>query len=396
MKASSKTERLIEKVVRIRRSSRYEKLRERWRSYATSGTEGWFPILVGFDESLWARVLKVNLSEYYQDPEKQLQTQLMMRVFWYEQMLDDSLPVGGGDYGWIYGPMSDVYVDFGVALVPSLFGIEPVYRPDSAVWIGGSMRRGGESVIRSIQDMDGLSFPDFYKDGLMPKAYEFYERFNKILNGRLTVGFPGWTRGPWGVAINLRGFNELYADVIRQPELVHRLMNFVTECRIQYTKHAANTFGLEISKAIMANDEVNGDYFSRKTFEEFILPYERKIADFHGGTRYYHSCGNLSKILEPLMQLRISKLDISAWTALSIACEMVDRGVVLQRRSLPTDVLVSSLKQIESKIEQELLLLNGRKFELVADGFGTGPLTKIQQWINAAKKTRRKRAAARQ
>ena len=387
MKPSPKTKRLIEKVARIRSSSRYEKLREQWRRSTTSGAEDWFPILVGFDESLWSRVLNVNLIEYYKDPEKQLQTQLMERIFWYQNMPDDSLPVGAGDYGWIYGPVGDVYVDFGVAFIPSLFGIEPVYRPNSAVWIGGSMR-GGKSIIGNIEDVDALNFPDFDKDGLMPKAHEFYERFNKILDGRLTVSFPGWGRGPWGVAINLRGFNDLYADVIRQPELVHRLMNFVTECRLRYTKHVSNFFGLEIPKAVFHDDEINGDYFSRKTFEDFILPYEKKIADFHGGTTYYHSCGNMSKLLEPLMELKISKVDISAYTDLKAACESVDNDVVLQKRFHPTDVLNSTPKQIKSKVEEALTLLNGRKFELVADGFGTGPLTKIKQWLTVAKKAR--------
>ena len=57
------------------------------------------------------------------------------------------------------------------------------------------------------------------------------------------------------------------------------------------------------SSSAQYNDEVDGALFSAQTYRDFVLPYERQLAEFYGGVSYYHSCGTMTKLFPDLLTL---------------------------------------------------------------------------------------------
>ena len=362
--------RLLEETSKIERDPRYQKLKEFWKDFYSKEQPGRVPVTVDMSIAFWAKMLDMNLLEVFEKAEKHVEYQLRAKIFRHREFRDDAQFWGG------------VAVSFGNALEASLLGVRPVFRPDTDPW-------RGQPPIRSEDDLEKLRFPDFYRSGLMPKVHEFYEKIRKIVGKDVGIAFPGCVRGLWGLANDLRGMRNIVVDTFRNPDFVHRMMRFLTEYRIRFEKERAAFLGTEVRRGILGNDEVNCDMISPRIYDEFIFPYEQKLAEFYPeGISYYHSCGNLTPILDRITRLRgLRRLHISPWTDFGVAVEKLGSKVIYQRRLHPVDdVLLRTPDEMMKVVKHNLKIGHGLKMELAAGAFGTGPLERIQTWINVARK----------
>jgi uroporphyrinogen-III decarboxylase len=186
----------------------------------------------------------------------------------------------------------------GAGFEASLFGMTVRFFDDVDPWIVYE-----NTVINEPDDLEKLALPDFYKSGLMPETIKMYEGVRAIFDDDFDVLFPEWLRGPFGLATYIRGFEKVLMDMIDTPEFSHKTMEFIVAGRKAWYESFSQYSGKPSGKANLFNDEVNTPSLSPNLYEEFVLPYEIELHEFHGGFLYYHSCGNLS-ILYP----RISKI----------------------------------------------------------------------------------------
>lgn len=344
-------------------------------------------IMVGIGRAALVRRLNFNLVDYFQEPDYCLQYQLEQKVFLYENFdkVDNHVDAVVG-------------VDFGVGLEASLFGQQVLFYPEKDPV-------HGEPIIKKESDLDKLKHPDFYKSGLMPKVHRFYARFKSLVGRKLKVTFPGWARGPWSMVLILRGFNQLCYDLMDRPQFVHRLMDFVTNARIKWEQDRAKFLGEDFKDkkyrwkhtyvdyrpanySDLYNDEVDGNLFSLEVYREFILPYERKLADFYGGVRYYHSCGNLTPLLDSIKELLgLEKIHISPWTDLEAAKRKVPHDVRLQKcMRLEEDIFLCDKKQMVEKLNKILHDSRDRMIDICADAIHSpsSDLEKVKLWLKIA------------
>ena len=75
-------------------------------------------------------------------------------------------------------------------------------------------------------------------------------------------------------------------------------MRFITDARKQWWRDRSKYLGIPLEPANLYNDEVNCPTLSPAMFEEFVLPYEQELSEFHGGIGYWHSCGDTTKLVE--------------------------------------------------------------------------------------------------
>jgi uroporphyrinogen-III decarboxylase len=342
------------------------------------------PVYVGLLRPYYAERFGVDLIEYFNDPELCLRTQLMAKIFKHENVPDDSVikPVIG--------------LDFATTLEASLFGVESIYRP-------GQEPCFGAPVIKEKSDLDKLELPDFYRSGIMPQVHRTYERMQELVDGELEVSFPGWARGPWSVACMLRGFTEIYIDLMEDPDFVHRLMQFLVKAKLHYEEERAKFLGLdmkeqptwkyiymdyrEVGPSDLYNDEVDGALFSVDTYREFIFPYEKQIAEFYGGCRYYHSCGKMDTLLPQVGQLPgIKIVHVSAWTDVAKARAAVPEGTTLQVvMHVQDDVMDATESHIRERLMRVVEACRGVPFMICADTISSGPIEKVQEWLAIAR-----------
>lgn len=368
---------LAEEVQAASQHQRYKKLRQEPPAVT---------VHVGLLKSFLAGVLDFNLVDFFQDPELRLATLLKAKLFLHEHIADDTL-------------LEDwVPLDYTVALESSLFGLEPQFRPDADPM-------NGPPVLKKTEDLAKLQIPDFYTSGLMPEVHKNYRILQELTQGMLRVSFPGWARGPWSIACMLRGFVDIYMDVKKRPDFVHSLMQFIVDSRISWEKQRLDFLGMNLQdhhfwryvypdhrapeNSDLYNDEVDGNLFSVNMYREFILPYEKQLADFYGRTYYYHSCGNLTPFLEAMRELPLQVLHVSSWTDLSKASTCFGNEVIMQKSMKPEDdVLFSTVENMEQKI-REVLDVRNQKLQICADAisaYSPEAFDNIKRWVEITRK----------
>ena len=325
---------------------------------------------VGIGRTVFARAFGFKTLDYYHDMNECLKQQLRWKL-WNFYVLQDDTPFD-----------MEIGIDYATAYEPSFYGMD--YH-----MIEGAEPTYGRPILEEIEDIDNLKMPDFYTSGLMPTVIKQYEELKTMVDDRFHVFFPGFARGPWSIATILRGFNELFVDMMEDPEYVHKLVKFAADSRISWEKQRCEYLGIDPKdhdyrwKYIIYRDnwnsdsfedEVNGNMFSKDMFEEFVLPYEKQIAEFYDGIGYYHSCGNLTPFLDGLKTVKIFGWQhVSAWTDYVQAVEKTQEGTVVQVSLDPLkEVLTDDENVIRERIRFYLDNSGTRRVDLCPDAIYEG------------------------
>ena len=373
---------LIERVKTIAEADKFRKLRE---------DPPRVQVMVGLGRSLMGRTLGYNMIEYFQDMEVRLSAQLRSKIFSFENMDDDTIikPEVGYDYG------------AAGTLPNTMFGVPPVFDLEKDPFCSL------QPVISEPSDLSKMKRPDFFETDPMPLVHQKYQELCKLVDGRLRVSFPGWSRSPWSVATFLRGFTELYMDVVERPDFVRELLDFIVECRISWEKQRCDFLGieemsLEEEKTWYSNcyvdyrsvhvsdyysDEVDGSLISPEIYASVVYPAELKLAQFYGRVRYYHSCGNLTPLLPTLLGLPgLQVLHVSSWTDLAEAYRQADPSIVLQEVLHPEDdVLNADADRIRAQVHEIMDTVPDRRLLICADAIYEGEISKVQKWLKIAR-----------
>ena len=165
--------------------------------------------------------------------------------------------------------------------------------------------------VEKPSDVARLKQPDPNQDGLMPKALSFIEYARK--HGDLPVG-PTDLNSPLCTAAQICGYDNLFVWMYEEPNLVHDLMEMITEAFIKWVKLQKEYIGepLNQSNALQGvwSPEGIGVWISDDDlvsvspglYEEFVVPYySRLFNEFEGGSLHYcgvgtHHLDNFGKI----------------------------------------------------------------------------------------------------
>ena len=289
--------------------------------------------------SYWHKKIGLDVRRYYTDPYYYLEYQLKMcqeRLYNYH---DDTFFTG------------TMPLDFGVAFVPSLFDAKTVFLKDKDPWV----RRGVPS-INKMSDVEQLPFPDFYSSRQMKWYHAFYERIEEIvsINNHFQVKFPDWRIGPFPLALGLRGWNRLLEDTADNEDLVHALMEKTTGYRIKWCKQRARHTG-ESENTALGNDDINHPVVSAQLYSKYILPYEKNICRLQNRISYWHSCGNITPLLDQIAQIpQIDLLQVSPFSDLrKVAKTFSKRQTALQIWIHPArDLILATPEHMRRTLEK--------------------------------------------
>ncbi len=239
--------------------------------------------------------------EAFRDPAKMMYNELKKTVF------------TGSVYSSIqikdYFPLQ-IRSNHGIGILASMFGMETRILNDMLPF------------VIPIQDKDELEriikrgIPDF-KAGLGQKVYDthqFYheklKQYPKCARG-IKITHPDM-QGPFDIAHQIIG-SEIFLMLFDQRDLIHELLDLITQTYIQYRKFMDNHYHLN-DKAGQEMIYIHGDIcfgkvvikddtpqisLSPMMYEEFSWRYNQKIFDEFKGT--YHCCGRINDHIYPLL-----------------------------------------------------------------------------------------------
>lgn len=286
-------------------------VRDLWEAYR-KGTHARVPMITGVSDRFYVlnpvtNPKGVSFYEYSNDPDLMFDMQCSFSEYAKFHIPGDhemGIPEEGGT----------VNVDFQNYYEAAWYGCE-VRFPDGEVPYAVPLL--GEDNKNQLFEQ-GL--PDPF-GGFMTKAKEYYDRFRermktaRILGQRIT-GLGAWfttTDGPFTVACELRGADNLCVDMLEDPDYYHQLMDYVTESIILRMKAWRRYMGQpEITKSFgFADDSIL--LLSNPMYREFVLPYHKRMAhalstmEERGGV---HLCGDATRHFKTLRdELNIYSFD---------------------------------------------------------------------------------------
>lgn len=133
---------------------------------------------------------------------------------------------------------------------------------------------------------------------LVRHEYEYLGQ-DGILRGFVT----GYQGGIWQNACGITGTEKMIYAAYDDPEWVHTYMRILTDKKLQYIEESLK--GAQFDLIETGGGAASSTVISPKMFEEFCLPYDRKIHDaIHavGHKVAYHTCGGMMPILELIVE----------------------------------------------------------------------------------------------
>jgi hypothetical protein len=249
-------------------------------NYTTdSGTP--MPVTAECLEKIWEAVLGMDLRRFYTEPEYFLEFFLKYKILKFRRFADDT-------------PLTrEIPVCFGVTHEAGMLGQKVIYLP------GQEPQLAKEPVVDENTDLP-TTF-DFSENSYLHMAIPFYERVKALAGREFRVLFPQWYRGPQGVALYIRGFENFSIDLYENPSFAHRLLRYVTEAAKQFARWRADFTGEPIARCDLFNDDI--PLMSPSSYTQFFLPCEQELSEFSGGVYYWHSCGDITAHVPALRRL---------------------------------------------------------------------------------------------
>lgn len=119
----------------------------------------------------------------------------------------------------------------------------------------------------------------------------------------------GETRSPFDHVLNLLSVENMMMALVMQPERVHALLQWATASSIAWSVAQVQR-GCDAIK--VSSPWVGGGFISPPYYEEFVVPYERQLAQAIraiGGFVYTHTCGAIADRLEQMIATEINGLE---------------------------------------------------------------------------------------
>ncbi len=203
-----------------------------------------------------------------------------------------------------YHPLA-IRCHYGTVILPNILGAEYQLTETSLPW--AHHLPGGRERIRQLLD---AGLPDL-RSGLGGTCLDTAEYYVDTLApypnlARETTIYHPDLQGPFDVAHLLWG-PDIFLALYDCPDLVHALLNHVTETYIAYLRawkafigegnELTTHWAIQMRGGTMLRDDTP-IMLSAKQYEEFVKPYDQRVLDTFGGAIHY--CGRGDQFVESM------------------------------------------------------------------------------------------------
>jgi len=179
---------------------------------------------------------------------------------------------------------------FGTGPLATAFGSQMILRE--------GMQPAFEPVVHTPEEAMRLKKPDLFKDGVLPQILERIKYYNEATQGKIILT-PCDAAGPWSIATSIWHYEDMLEAIYTAPQAVHRLLDMVTECLIEWWNIQETYIGRwgrshSSSSVFSPRGVMIGDdclvTVSPQIWEEFFMPYNNRLSREYGNFITYHCC----------------------------------------------------------------------------------------------------------
>ncbi len=248
----------------------------------------------------------VRFKDYYADPETMLRTQILAQKWLLENIRTDAYSITGA---WV-----GAWTDFQNTFESGSLGCEVVFSDDDIPWVG-------EGWVKTEDDLKRLEAMDFIHSGINARQIAYRQEMMRVSEkypARFQGGpifYPGenpalthTSDGPFGVAGDLMGQMELFADVYERPDFVREILRIVTDKLIEWMDFCGEEENLPKPRDFAWTDDLAVS-LSAKSYRELVLAEEQRLRFHFDGYLSLHMCGKTDHMLEIFVDdLKINEL----------------------------------------------------------------------------------------
>ncbi|MBE3587848.1 MAG: hypothetical protein IMW93_04720 [Thermoanaerobacteraceae bacterium] len=278
-------------------------------------------------------------------------------------------------------PPVEPFIDYGMVLLPEVFGCEVTFFDDAIPW--------ANPANLSEEQIMSLRVPDVTATYPMTEIIRQMDYLEQKY-GRVTGDIN--TTGVLNLGLKIRG-DQLYLDFYENPDLVYHLFEICTETIIQLARYVKGRTGtLAKSVTPMARPETyvlpncTVVHVSNELYERFVLPFDQKLARTLQPFGIHH-CGNADQVLEGYSKIpELSFLEVGPKTDL-IRLRQLMPDVKVNARIDPVRMLQCSAEEIAQDV-REIIDTGGPLDRLSIDAVGCDygtPDENVRAMINTAR-----------
>lgn len=190
--------------------------------------------------------------------------------------------------------------------------------------------------------------PDPARSGRLPA---YFNACRKVAGQVKESAVGAVLSGPWTLAVNLRGAENLIVDTSEDPQFVHELMRLTTEIA-KMTGLAAGAAGTGLS---YSEAPASLSLISPKIFREFVLPYDREAVSFLRERRLgvtLHVCGFIDPIMEDILATGCAAVSMDEPSSLAAMLKAA-KGKAVAIGNVATSVFVQGTKEdVEAEVKR--------------------------------------------
>jgi uroporphyrinogen-III decarboxylase len=312
------------------------------------------PVAVVFNPNWWFRNHAISFDRsFYFHPQERVENDVKMRQVLYDRF-------GFGEPNPKLRPIIGSRHVAGGFVVPALLGVEVRFSESQAPW-PVPMNLDRKQIL-------ALKVPEIEKTWPMNELIASIDRMEKEF-GFVIGDFN--TDGVLNTALQLRG-QQLFLDLIEDPELVHHLFSVVAEVQVRVASYVKSRTGtssvatnrsiLNVNPAIYLHSNCSVQMISPALYEQRLLLYERFLSARLQPYGIHHCGSNLHLFANAYSQLPAIFYD-AGWGSDIVRCSQAFPEAFLNLRLSPVRMLQQSPDEI--KHDTETLLRTAARSENV-------------------------------
>ena len=195
--------------------------------------------------------------------------------------------------------------------------------------------------------------------------------------------------GPWSIAADLRGIEQLIYDTYDDPQFVHEVMEVSTQLSLDRALAMVET-GIYLR---IGDPSASCSLISPKIYREFVMSHHQHLlAELRRNTNMrigLHICGNVDPIMEEILTLPIDWFEIDALSSLERMVSL-SQGKIVIRGQIPVEMFLEGTREdMYQEVKRCVDIAAGNRAFMLAPGCtvpNNAPLENIQSFLDAAHK----------
>jgi uroporphyrinogen decarboxylase len=252
--------------------------------------------------------------------------------------------------------------EYGMCTEPSAFGSVSMWGEDEFPF--------AKKVLLSPSEVERLEKPNPRKHGLLPFVIKRLQHLQPEIEAaghkiRFAVA-----RGPLNIASFLMGTPEFLEAIKTDPELMHRLLDIVTDFLVDWIAYQREVF--PSIDGIFLLDDIVG-FVSRRDCEKFAVPYLQRAFAADVTIKFFHNDAPCKASAPLLEQTGINLLNFGVQHSLSEMKSWTNNKIALMGNVPPRDVLAEGTPEDVKRSTTEILNALGDKSRLIVSCGGGMP-----------------------